>query len=259
MGVVRPGSRPGGAGRWGPWSSSRCARATSGWPATSRWPGCWASPAWRSWSGPWVYRLSSDLDRRAGGAGPHPGARRPGRAPARLGAADPRADPEERRRTGPLVARLARSQERDLRAWLYADEAERRQHRRRPRCGRSRPPSRTTTGRRRRWSASATARSTSSCGRVVSATREAVTNAAKHAGTGRVDVYAEVSADAASTSSSATGAPASTRTPCRTTGSASATASSTAWSGTAGPPRSGPRPARAPRCGCTCRDRETDD
>ena len=37
-------------------------------------------------------------DRRARGAGPHPGARRRRRPPARLGAADPRADPEELRR-----------------------------------------------------------------------------------------------------------------------------------------------------------------
>ena len=55
--------------------------------------------------------------------------------------------------------------------------------------------------------------------------------------------------DARSRCSSATAAPASTPRPSPPTGRASATASSTGWHATAAPPRSGPRPAPAPRCG----------
>ena len=67
-----------------------------------------------------------------------------------------------------------------------------------------------------------------------SATREAMTNAAKHAGTGRVDVYAEVIGDARWRSSCATAARASTPTACPSDRLRRAgTASSTGWSGTA--------------------------
>ena len=41
----------------------------------------------------------------------------------------------------------------------------------------------------------------------------------------------------------------------RPTGRACATASSTGWRATAAPPRSGPPPGPAPRCGCSCRSR----
>ena len=93
---------------------------------------------------------------------------------------------------GPTVARLARVQERDLRSWLYAGEATDDSTvasalrgvaavgRGRPRClGRGRHRRRPA-----RWPRASAP--------VVSATREAITNAAKHAGTGRVDVYAEI-------------------------------------------------------------------
>ena len=86
---------------------------------------------------------------------------------------------------------MARSQERDLRAWLYADEA---------------ADDSTVASALRGIAASVEDAhgvsvdvvSVGDCPLteplrpVLNATREAVTNAAKHAGTGRVDVYAEV-------------------------------------------------------------------
>ncbi len=95
---------------------------------------------------------------------------------------------------GPTVARLARAQERDLRSWLYAGE--------------STEPA-TFGGALREIAARVedehgivvdvvTVGETDSADNeewlrpLVAATGEAVTNAAKHAGTGRVDVFAEV-------------------------------------------------------------------
>ena len=92
---------------------------------------------------------------------------------------------------GPTVARLARSQERDLRSWLYAGEA---------------TDERTVASALRGVAAevedahgvSVEVVTVGDCPMsealrpVVNATREAVTNAAKHAGTGQVDVYAEI-------------------------------------------------------------------
>ncbi|GGO76285.1 ATP-binding protein [Nocardioides deserti] len=89
------------------------------------------------------------------------------------------------------VARLARSQERDLRAWLYAGES---------------TDERTVASALRGVAAevedahgvSVEVVTVGDCAfgeplrAVVQATREALTNAAKHAGTGQVDVYAEV-------------------------------------------------------------------
>jgi signal transduction histidine kinase len=89
------------------------------------------------------------------------------------------------------VARLARSQERDLRAWLYAGES---------------TDERTVASALRGAAAevedahavSVEVVTVGDCDLderlrpVVAATREAITNAAKHAGTGHVDVYAEV-------------------------------------------------------------------
>ena len=90
------------------------------------------------------------------------------------------------------------------------------------------------------------------CAPSCSAAREAVVNAAKHAGTGKVDVYAEVSpARGRRVRPRPRGRlrPGRRR---RRTGTACAAASSTGWSATAARPRSGRRPARAPRCACTC-------
>ncbi len=89
------------------------------------------------------------------------------------------------------VARLARAQERDLRSWLYAGES---------------TDESSLAGALRAAAAevedahgvSVEVVAVGDCDLdeplrpIVQATREAVTNAAKHAGTGRVDVYAEV-------------------------------------------------------------------
>jgi signal transduction histidine kinase len=89
------------------------------------------------------------------------------------------------------VARLARAQERDLRSWLYAGES---------------TDERTVASALRgvaarvedEYAVSVDVVSVGDCDLdehlrpLVKATGEAVTNAAKHAGTGRVDVYAEV-------------------------------------------------------------------
>ncbi|WP_341923771.1 PspC domain-containing protein [Nocardioides psychrotolerans] len=93
------------------------------------------------------------------------------------------------------VARLARSQERDLRAWLYSGE--------------SLDESSVASALRGVAAAVEDAHGISvdvvtvgdcpmeeSLRPAVAATREAITNAAKHAGVGRVDVYAEVTAAA---------------------------------------------------------------
>jgi signal transduction histidine kinase/phage shock protein PspC (stress-responsive transcriptional regulator) len=89
------------------------------------------------------------------------------------------------------VARLARAQERDLRAWLYAAEA----------------ADESSVASALRAAAAETEDAhgvsvdvvavgdcdlTETLRPIVQAAREAVTNAAKHAGTGRVDVYAEI-------------------------------------------------------------------
>jgi signal transduction histidine kinase len=93
------------------------------------------------------------------------------------------------------VARLARAQERDLRSWLYSGES---------------TDASTVAGALRSLAAevedthgvSVDVVAVGDCSLdeplrpVVAATREAVTNAAKHAGTGRVDVYAEIGAAA---------------------------------------------------------------
>jgi signal transduction histidine kinase/phage shock protein PspC (stress-responsive transcriptional regulator) len=89
------------------------------------------------------------------------------------------------------VARLARAQERDLRSWLYAGES---------------TDERTVASALRgaaarvedEYGASVDVVTVGDCDfdellrPVVNATGEAVTNAAKHAGTGKVDVYAEI-------------------------------------------------------------------
>lgn len=96
---------------------------------------------------------------------------------------------------GPTVARLARAQERDLRAWLFAGDT---------------TDASSVAGALRGVAAEVEDAhgvgvdvvAVGDCPMseplrpVVAATREALTNAAKHAGTGRVDVYAEVGPDA---------------------------------------------------------------
>ena len=95
----------------------------------------------------------------------------------------------------PMVARLARSQERDLRSWLY-DVA--------PSGGATVATALRSIGAAVEDDHGVTVDlvAVGDCALdealepVVAATREAMTNAAKHAGTGRVDVYVEVTAEA---------------------------------------------------------------
>ena len=140
--------------------------------------------------GPWVYRLAADLsDERAERV----------RTQERADVAAHLHDSvlqtlaliQKNADDGPAVARLARAQERDLRAWLYAGEA---------------TDERTLASALRgvaarvedEYGVSVDVVTVGDCDLdaplrpVVKATGEAVTNAAKHAGTGRVDVYAEV-------------------------------------------------------------------
>jgi signal transduction histidine kinase len=93
---------------------------------------------------------------------------------------------------GPTVARLARAQERDLRTWLFEEHSIDGTHLASAlrgvaadvEAGHQVVVEVVTVG---------DLTLTEAYAPLVRATREAVTNAAKHAGTGKVDVYAEVS------------------------------------------------------------------
>ena len=144
--------------------------------------------------GPWVLRLVSDL-----GAGREERIRSQERADVAAHLHDSVLQTlaliQKSSHDPTTVARLARAQERDLRSWLYLGES---------------TDERSLAGALR----SAAAEVEDSHGvsvdvvavgdceldealrPIVQATREAVTNAAKHAGTGRVDVYAEVNGTA---------------------------------------------------------------
>ena len=141
--------------------------------------------------GPWVYRLASDLTAERAER-----VRTQERADVAAHLHDSVLQTlaliQKNAQDGPTVARLARAQERDLRAWLYAGE--------------STDESTLASALRGAAAAIEDAHGVSvdvvtvgdcdfdeSLRAIVSATREAVTNAAKHAGTGRIDVYAEVS------------------------------------------------------------------
>ncbi|MGZ4450030.1 MAG: ATP-binding protein [Nocardioides sp.] len=144
--------------------------------------------------GPWVYRLASDLTAERAER-----VRTQERADVAAHLHDSVLQTlaliQKNADDGPAVARLARAQERDLRSWLYAGE--------------STDESTLASALRGAAAAVEDAHGVSvdvvavgdcdfdeSLRAVVAATREAVTNAAKHAGTGRVDVYAEVSPSA---------------------------------------------------------------
>ncbi len=130
-------------------------------------------------------------DRGARGAGAQPGARRRRRPPARLGPADPRADPALRRRRPPRwpgwpAARSATC------APGCSGGGGRREHRRPARCAPRPLRSRTPTT----WHVDVVAVGDAALDEtlrpVVAAAGEALGNAARHAGVPRVDVYAEV-------------------------------------------------------------------
>jgi signal transduction histidine kinase/phage shock protein PspC (stress-responsive transcriptional regulator) len=141
--------------------------------------------------GPWIYRLASDLTAERAER-----VRTQERADLAAHLHDSVLQTlaliQKNAQDGAIVARLARSQERDLRSWLYAGEA---------------TDESTVAGALRGLAAAAEDThgvsvdvvNVGDCPlveglrAVVNATREAVTNAAKHAGTGQIDVYAEVS------------------------------------------------------------------
>jgi signal transduction histidine kinase len=144
--------------------------------------------------GPWIYRLASDLTAERAER-----VRTQERADLAAHLHDSVLQTlaliQKNAGDGPLVARLARKQERDLRSWLYAGEA----------------ADESTLGSALRGVGAAVEDThgasvdvvtvgdcefAESLRPIVNAAREAVTNAAKHAGTGKVDVYAEVTADA---------------------------------------------------------------
>jgi len=141
--------------------------------------------------GPWIYRLASDLTAERAER-----VRTQERADLAAHLHDSVLQTlaliQKNAGDGATVARLARSQERDLRSWLYAGEA----------------TDESTVASALRGVAAAVEDShgvsvdvvnvgdcalAESLRPVVNATREALTNAAKHAGTGQIDVYAEVS------------------------------------------------------------------
>ncbi len=140
--------------------------------------------------GPWIFRLASDLaDERAERV----------RSQERADVAAHLHDSvlqtlaliQKNADDGPTVARLARAQERDLRTWLFEEHS---------------IDGTTLASALRGVAAEVEAGHqvvvevvtvgdltlTEAYSPLVRATREAVTNAAKHAGTGKVDVYAEV-------------------------------------------------------------------
>lgn len=144
--------------------------------------------------GPWVYRLASDLT-----AEREERVRSQERADVAAHLHDSVLQTlaliQKSAHDGQAVARLARSQERDLRAWLYAGES----------ADESSVASALRAAAAEVEDAHGTSVDVVAVGDrpfdealrpVVAAAREAMTNAAKHAGTPRVDVYAEVGAAA---------------------------------------------------------------
>ncbi len=144
--------------------------------------------------GPWIYRLAADLTAERAER-----VRTQDRADVAAHLHDSVLQTlaliQKNAHDGPLVARLARSQERDLRAWLYSEES---------------TDESTVAGALRAIAAAVedahgVAVELVVVGDrpygepltpVVRATGEAITNAAKHAGVDRVDVYAEVTDEA---------------------------------------------------------------
>ena len=144
--------------------------------------------------GPWIYRLAADLTAERAER-----VRTQDRADVAAHLHDSVLQTlaliQKNANDGPLVARLARSQERDLRAWLYSEES---------------TDDRTVAGALRRTAAAVedahgVAVEVVVVGDrphdealfpVVRATGEALTNAAKHAGVDRVDLFAEVTDEA---------------------------------------------------------------
>jgi signal transduction histidine kinase len=140
--------------------------------------------------GPWIYRLAADLTAERAER-----VRSQDRADVAAHLHDSVLQTlaliQKNSHEGPLVARLARSQERDLRAWLYSEES---------------TDETTVAGALRRMAATiedahgvsvevvavGDRAYSETLSAAVKAAGEAVTNAAKHAGVDRIDVYAEI-------------------------------------------------------------------
>ncbi len=140
--------------------------------------------------GPWIYRLAADLTAERAER-----VRSQDRADVAAHLHDSVLQTlaliQKNSHDGPLVARLARSQERDLRAWLYSEES---------------TDETTVAGALRRMAATIEDSHgvpvevvavgdrpySETLSAAVKAAGEAVTNAAKHAGVDRIDVYAEI-------------------------------------------------------------------
>jgi signal transduction histidine kinase len=140
--------------------------------------------------GPWIYRLAADLTAERAER-----VRSQDRADVAAHLHDSVLQTlaliQKNSHDGPLVARLARSQERDLRAWLYSEES---------------TDETTVAGALRRMAATIEDSHgvsvevvavgdrpySETLAAAVKAAGEAVTNAAKHAGVDRIDVYAEI-------------------------------------------------------------------
>jgi signal transduction histidine kinase len=140
--------------------------------------------------GPWIYRLAADLTAERAER-----VRSQDRADVAAHLHDSVLQTlaliQKNSHDGPLVARLARSQERDLRAWLYSEES---------------TDETTVAGALRRMAATiedahgvsvevvavGDRAYSETLSAAVKAAGEAVTNAAKHAGVDRIDVYAEI-------------------------------------------------------------------
>ena len=131
--------------------------------------------------------------RGARGAGAVGGTRRRRCPPARLRAPDPCADPALGRRPADGLPAGPRPGARPALVAVRRPRA-RARPRWQPHCARWLPRWRTPTASRSRWSAWVTRRSPTRTVRWCSATREAITNAAKHSGASTVDVYAEATA-----------------------------------------------------------------
>jgi signal transduction histidine kinase len=153
------------------------------------------------------------------------------------------------------VSRLARTQERELRTWLYAPAGA--------------PVDLTLSGALEQAAAEVeedhgiavevvTVGDCPTGPRVtalVAAAREALVNAAKHAGVETVQVYAEVGGERVEVFVKDRGGGFDPRR-CRPTGTAWRSRWSGAWSATAAAPSSAPRRGRAPRSGWRCPSRE---
>ena len=154
------------------------------------------------------------------------------------------------------VARLARAEERALRQWLYRPEGTRAADRSSAALGGGRRRGR---GRARRRGRGRGRSATRTVDERLGALLQAATRGDGQRGqvrrraAGPVSVYAEVDAGAGV---GVRPRPRPGLRPRRGAGGparASGSRSSAGWSGTAAAPRSSPRPARAPRCGCRCR------